>query len=158
MKAKRSNRYSVAFYCLSAICLLALALAGCAAEPAPEPEADTAAAPKLEVRTYTVEGKIVELPPTSEAGAEIRIHHQAIPNFLAAHGKEMEMGEMTMPFHLGEGLSLDALEVGDAVRFQFEVDWSRDPSDAVVSIEKLAVEMDEAEVEMGGEDHAGHEM
>jgi hypothetical protein len=85
--------------------------------------------------SYTVRGKVIELP-----GAEIEtmaIHHEAIPNFVAATGKQQPMMAMEMPFGLAEGLDLSGIEPGDIVELRFDVDFERRPPLRIVEIREL---------------------
>jgi len=115
--------------CLSAL-LLALALPaaisapGCEREapaPAPAPAAAPTASPDAgPAATYEIRGVIVELPDVKKPSSNLSIHHEAIPSF-TANGKVVGMAEMTMPFPLAPGVSLEGLAVGDVVSFTMEV-------------------------------------
>jgi Cu/Ag efflux protein CusF len=91
----------------------ALAFAGCAPK-----ETTPAAAPDR----YEVRGEIVALP--SLGSREVRVRHEAIPDFRDDGGRKVGMEAMTMPFTLAEGVSTDGFAVGDAVSFTLEVDWA----------------------------------
>jgi Cu/Ag efflux protein CusF len=58
------------------------------------------------------------LPRADSRTSELQIHHEAIDTFVNPNGT-VGMPSMIMPFPLGTGSSLDGLEVGDAVSFDF---------------------------------------
>jgi hypothetical protein len=96
---------------------------------------ETKGSGEAELASYTVRGKVIELP-----GAEIEtmaIHHEAIPNFVAATGKQQPMMAMEMPFGLAEGLDLSGIEPGDIVELRFDVDFERRPPLRIVEIREL---------------------
>jgi len=101
-----------------AFALAALTMAGCA------PKQETVARTP---ERYEVQGEIVGLP--SVGSREVMIRHEAIPGFRDDAGKVVGMAAMTMPFMLGESVSIDGFAIGDTVAFTLEVDWSskRDP-------------------------------
>lgn len=75
---------------------------------------------------YVVRGVIAALP--TDAGVagpigDLMVHHEEIPNFADAEGKVVGMGEMIMPFPLGDGVSLNGLARGDKVEITFGVTW-----------------------------------
>jgi Cu/Ag efflux protein CusF len=88
-------------------------------------------------QVYTVRGIIKSLPTEGERGSELRIHHEAIPNFVQRSGKVTGMSEMTMPFYLAEKELIKDLAVGDEVSFTLEVRWQEKPFDKITRIEKL---------------------
>ncbi len=105
--------------------ILALAALPCCAERRDDPEAD---APEREVHVYTVRGEVNALPsPTSD----LRVRHEAIPEFIGPSGTVEGMGPMIMAFWPPQGLSLEqarvddldvsGIEVGDKVTLVFEV-------------------------------------
>jgi Cu/Ag efflux protein CusF len=116
------------------------AIGGCKKDEAKDPgetEATKGAEDPGEAKlaTYTVRGKIIELP-----GAEIEtiaIHHEAIPNFVAASGKQQPMMAMEMPFGLADGLDLSGIEPGDIVEVRFDVDFDRKPPLRISEIREL---------------------
>lgn len=96
-----------------------LLVAGCGgSEPA-------ATAPAGEVVRYTTRGQIVALPSPDSPAAELQIRHEPVPDFRSG-GKVVGMRSMTMPFPIGEGVSLDGLEAGDKVEMTFETVYSPD--------------------------------
>ncbi len=68
---------------------------------------------------YTVRGQVVSLPTAND---DLMVHHEAIPEYRSAAGMGMDV--MTMPFPLGEGISLDGIEPGDIVNLTFSVDYN----------------------------------
>lgn len=128
MRLRRSSSTVPAVALAAAI----LALPGCGSgrEAAPAPAGNSA--PESAVYTYTIRGVVIELPKPD--GHEIRILHEAVPDFRAADGTVVGMNAMQMPFTLGEGVSLDGIAVGDKVRFTFEV---QDLRGRITAIERL---------------------
>lgn len=93
-------------------------LAGCKDQESPE----TSGADQGEVVRYTVRGQIAQLPEASDPKAEFRVRHEAIPEYKRTDGT-LGMNTMTMPFPLGDGVSLDGMQVGDIVELTFEVEY-----------------------------------
>ncbi len=134
---------------LIAIGAIGLAVYGCkrpATEPAPEPPTEPTP-PAAATQTYEhIRGRIAKMP--APPAQDFQIHHEAIPGFVNREGKIVGMNEMTMPFPQAEGVSLEGFAAGDAVEFDFDVDWSRSglphrltritklPEDAVLSFEQ----------------------
>lgn len=95
-----------------------------------------------------IRGEITQLPESGVPGSELKIHHEQIRDFKTKDGtisitKEgiAGMRSMTMPFPLGEGVSLDSLSVGDKVSFDFVVNWGNNrPAWEITKIEKLPAE------------------
>lgn len=87
------------------------------AAKAPAPQA--AASPDA---VYTVRGKVVEVPDPANPMKEFRVHHEAIPTFKAPDGKVVGMGEMEMPFPVGDAKLLEGIAAGDIVELTF-ADW-----------------------------------
>jgi len=94
--------------------------------------------PAAEAASYTVEGEIQRLPEEGRELREVWIRHEEIPDFVDLHGEVVGMEPMSMPFPAAEDLSLEGLEVGDRVEFEFEVDWQGDPPLRLTRIEKLS--------------------
>lgn len=99
-----------------------------------ESEAVATRASGSEISEYQLRGLIKYIAPT---GAEVEIHHEAMPEFVDRHGEKSGMMAMVMPFGLGEGLSLDGLAVGDKVEATLTVGWNRKPVLQITKIEKL---------------------
>jgi Cu/Ag efflux protein CusF len=107
------------------------ALAGCSdRQPAPVNQSGSA-------HTYTVRGQILQLPSANSVDQRMMIHHEAIPDFKDEHGKVVGMKSMIMPFPVAAGVSLDGLEVGDPIRFSFDLDWESKQPYQITKIEKL---------------------
>lgn len=73
-------------------------------------------------RDYTVRGIVDSMPNAGGSmytGGSMYIRHEAIPDYRRKGGRGME--PMTMPFPLGDGVSLDGIEEGDKVRVTFRV-------------------------------------
>lgn len=144
---------------LAAACLLAaLVASGCRPEGSAEaPEAEPAAEPD---QTYTVRGEVLAVPE-ARAERQLRVRHEAIPDFVGFDGEVVGMASMAMPFPLEQGVSLDGVEAGDAVELTFEVRWDGSPPLRIVALRPLppGTELDfetavplpgEAEVEGAG--------
>lgn len=124
------NRMSSVFV-LSFSLLAALAAAGCSpaseeAEPENEPD-----------QVYTVRAEVVGLPQGTGDAGQVRVRHEAIPDFTDAQGEVVGMASMTMPFPVAEDVDLDEIEVGDKVEMTFEVRWDGGGPLRVVELEKL---------------------
>jgi len=85
---------------------------------------------------YTVRGVITALPQQSRNG-EMRVHHEAIPDFTDRDGNVVGMRSMTMPFPLAPDVSTDGLQLGDKIRFRLEVRWNVGPTVRIASLELL---------------------
>lgn len=120
-------------HCLCAlpVAISLLLLAGCGGE---EPASD---AP--EVHEYTTRGVVVSLPRWEDAGSQLQIRHEAIPEFRDAGGEVVGMESMTMPFPAEEALLVN-IAAGDKVEFDFEVSWTGSPPLRVTRIAKLPPE------------------
>ena len=134
-------------------------IAGCSdsGEPAGPPD------------VYTVRGVIAALPDPADPFTQLKISHEAIPDFKTISGQVVGMNAMTMGFTPGPGVSLEGLAVGQKVEFVLEVHREK-AAMLVTSIEPLpedtALELaagggDEAGDEPGSaaehDDHAGHD-
>ncbi len=113
--------------------------------------ADTATVDRYE----GVRGRITAVPiEDSPTVRDLRIHHESMPNFKGKTGK-LGMNAMTMPFPLGEGVTLEDFAIGDAVQFDFEVDWEASPPYWVTAMRKLPADA-KLEFEKAA-DHSGHD-
>jgi Copper binding periplasmic protein CusF len=128
---------------------------GCAA-----PEEGTAT--KLDAKTYSVRGVVLQLP--AGPAQELQIRHEAIPDFVGMDGKVAPMAPMIMPFPTPEG-GLAGLAPGDKIRFELQVAWqakqplllrhvTKLPADTILDFTKPPVE-EEKPTEIGDADH-GH--
>ncbi|QKK07267.1 MAG: copper-binding protein [Planctomycetota bacterium] len=141
----------------STVAVVALAsLHGCN-KPAADAPAETAEATGA-AHTYTVRGQIVSVPSADKPLADLEIHHEAIPDFKNREGVVFEnpttgvrgMKSMTMAFPVGEGVSLEGIEVGDLVTFTFVTVWGENyPEYRVTEITELPAET-ELEFMSGG--------
>lgn len=105
------------------------------APPPPSPSRTPAGA-----ASYTLRGRIEQLPDPAVKGSTLQIHHEKVPTFTDQDGKVIGMNEMVMPFPPAAGLSLDGFAVGDNVEFTFEVRWDRIPFQQATRIAKLPVD------------------
>ncbi|MFU8829541.1 MAG: hypothetical protein ACNA8P_08925 [Phycisphaerales bacterium] len=71
-----------------------------------------------EVAEYTVRARVTALP-TDET--HMMAYHEAIPEFRGPRGMGMDV--MDMEFPLGEGVSMEGIEVGSIVSITFSVDY-----------------------------------
>lgn len=119
------HRRHLAFFLLPFSAILLTACGG--VEPAQEP-----------VEIYEVRGMVRQLPKAPRAGAEMRILHEALPEFRSETGEVVGMESMSMPFPVAQAELLEGLAVGDRVRFEFEVRWQGKGSPLLLTrIEKL---------------------
>lgn len=101
---------------------LLLAPIGCERQGSNQPAGQAASTQRGPAdQVYTVRGQIVALPDPAKPASQLQIHHEEIPNFVGAQGTVVGMKEMTMPFPLAPGVSLEGLAVGDKVEFTFDV-------------------------------------
>ena len=98
---------------------------------------------------YTgIRGEITQLPDPSVPGSAFKVRHEQIRDFKTMDGtisvtKEgiAGMRSMTMPFPIGQGVSIDGLNVGDKVSFDFVVNWGNDrPAWEITRVELLPAE------------------
>ena len=117
-------------------CVAACSLCSCE-KPAPPPSSAGPASPApLPVQTYTVKGKVAQLPDPAVKGSMFQVAHEDIPTFVRKDGT-LGMNAMTMPFPPAAGLSLQGLAVGDEIELTFEVRWDRIPPQQAVAVRKL---------------------
>ena len=91
--------------------------------------------------TYSVRGRIIELPEPGKPQREFKVHHEAIDGFVGADGKVVGMSAMTMAFPPGPGVTLSGLAIGDIVSLTFDVRRSNGRFDwHATRIEKLAAD------------------
>lgn len=96
------------------VAALALATAACD-ESCSVPKSPAAVRPAPDA-TYTVRGRVEALPIPGKPQTEFIVHHEPIPDFKGFDGTT-GMPEMSMPFPLAAGLSIDGLSVGDPIEF-----------------------------------------
>lgn len=125
-----------------------VSLLGCGEQPAND---NTAIDFNDSAQTYRVRGVIVQTPSKGPPPRDLKIHHEHIPDFIGANGKVYVnkhgvpgMAAMVMPFpEIAEGVSLEGLEQGDKIAFEFKVNWvdtpggGRSPRWLVSAIEPL---------------------
>lgn len=95
--------------------------------------------------TYTVRGQVLEVP--RQAGGELTVHHEAVPDFRDRQGKPSSMDSMAMPFSVAREVSLAAVAPGDKVELTFEVRWEGAPTLQVVKLTELP---ESTQLELGG--------
>lgn len=106
------------------------------AQAAPLP-ASPSGTPNSTTKTYTIRGRIEQLPDPAVKGSMLQIHHERIEDWVNSKGEVKGMNSMVMPFPPIQGVSLDGLAIGDLVEFKAEFDYSRLPPQRTVSITKL---------------------
>ncbi len=111
---------------LSFLLLLAsLLLCACKDRTPPLPPPD---------QTYTLRAVVTALPnPPKQA---LRLHHEAIPNFVGHDGKVEAMDEMEMEFPFLSA-KLDGIAVNDKVEAVMEIRWKAKEVFLLTSIRKL---------------------
>ncbi len=71
----------------------------------------------------------------------LRLHHEAIPNFVGHDGKVEAMDEMEMEFpFLSPGAKLDGIAAGDKVEAVMEIRWKAKEVFLLTKISKLAAD------------------
>ena len=87
-------------------------------------------------QTYTLRAVVTALPnPPKQA---LRLHHEAIPNFVGHDGKVEAMDEMEMEFpFLAPEAKLDGIAVSDKVEAVMEIRWKAKEVFLLTSIRKL---------------------
>lgn len=74
---------------------------------------------------YTTQGRVAMKKTPDSPASEFQIFHESIPNFVNGEGEVVGMNAHQMPFpRVAEGIDIDALEVGQPVRFTFDVTWN----------------------------------
>ena len=111
--------------CAAATSLLAALVLSACAKSDDAPETPTS---QYTTHVYTVRGEIDALPT---ATTDLRVHHEAIPEFIGPKGTVVGMGPMIMAFWPPQGLALDEARIqsldlaglapGDTVELTFEV-------------------------------------
>jgi hypothetical protein len=88
--------------------------------------------------SYTTQGRVVMVKDPKSPASTLKIHHEAIPNFVDGQGQVVGMHSHPMDFpRAAEGIDIDALEVGQAVRFTFDVYWQPETRWVITDLERL---------------------
>lgn len=142
---------------LPAVLALALGTLAACSPPGTSPQGgqETSATDQV----YTARGEVKSVPDGSGgAGNHLRIHHEALPDFVGYDGEVVGMASMTMPFPAADDVEIGDLEVGDKIEFTFEMDWDGSPAYQIVEIRRLPpdTELDfgQEESEQPGEEHS----
>jgi Cu/Ag efflux protein CusF len=130
-----TQRIRCEVFSFAGACFISTAILSCSERSPEKPSTGSDVTPSAEAAdaSYIVNGVIESLPRPGKPGSQLIIHHEEIPDFVGKSGSK-GMKEMSMPFPLGAGVSLDGLSVGDKVRFDFSVDWSKSPAYWITSI------------------------
>jgi len=73
---------------------------------------------------YTTQGRVAMVEDPKSPANTFKIHHEAIPNFVNGQGEVVGMNSHPMDFpRVAEGIEIDSLQVGQPVRFTFDVTW-----------------------------------
>ena len=107
-------------------------LVACGPSDPPADEGSVAGA-----RVYQVRGVIQSLPDPATGVGQLRIRHEAIPDFVGAGGEVEGMASMTMPFPVAAEADLTGFAAGDLVRFDLRIEWEAARPVAVTAIERL---------------------
>lgn len=124
---------------VSALRAITIACAVCVALPACSKKSESSTSPAIKVAEYTLRGRIATVPEPGKPAGGLQIHHEPIPEFKSNFNALPDgMAEMTMPFPLAEGVSLEAFKPRDAVEFTFAVDYDAS-SGAVISYRVIRI-------------------
>ncbi|UYV12202.1 MAG: hypothetical protein NCW75_12990 [Phycisphaera sp.] len=88
---------------------------------------------------YTTQGRVYSVVTPESPASEFKIHHEAIPNFVNGQGEVVGMNSHPMSFpRVAEGIDVQPLEVGQPVRFTFDVTWGESsPTWVITELELL---------------------
>lgn len=87
--------------------------------------------------TYKVRGFVVSVAPDSQGKKQIKLRHEAIPQFFDAQGNSKPMHAMTMSFPVDEQIRIDDLQKGEEVEVTYEVRWKSSPRETISSLTRL---------------------
>lgn len=88
-------------------------------------------------QSYTVR---CEIKAVSVENKELQLHHEAIPDFTNAKGKQTGMMAMVMPFHVTDAVDITTLAAGDKVEIIFGTHWKKKPTLRITKLTKLPPE------------------
>lgn len=86
------------------------------------------------VFTYQVTGTVRAMPGNGRAPNELLVKHDPIPQYRDRGGNIVGMKAMTMPFYLAEGVSLEGIELGDAVEMKVQQQLKPTFSEKVIEV------------------------
>lgn len=87
---------------------------------------------------YTTQGRVYSVVTPDSPASEFKIYHEAIPNFVNGQGEVEGMTSHPMSFpRAAEGIDIESLEVGQAVRFTFDVTWEPTAKWVITELELL---------------------
>ena len=89
------------------------------------------------VQSYTVRGEVVAVPGGGGPTDQLRIRHEAIPDFVGIDGDVVGMSSMTMPFPTADSVDVASLAPGDKVELTLEVRWQGSPPYQISQLHKL---------------------
>ena len=90
------------------------------------------------IDVYQVRGVVTALPNPENMGADLRVHHEAIPEFIGYDGTAQPMPEMDMAFPAPAGVVPIDLSVGDKVAIQLEVNRGKNRGYRATRVRPLA--------------------
>jgi Cu/Ag efflux protein CusF len=123
--------------CAMSFMVAGLWLGGCDRSPPAGGTAATQATLAAPDQTYTVRGRIVDLPDAVRPASSFQVRHEAIDDFMNAEGHVVGMDAMVMPFTPARELSLEGFAPGDVVELVFEVRWKTLPRSRVTELRRL---------------------
>jgi len=118
------------------------------------------------VQSYTVRGEVVAVPGGGGPTDQLRIHHEAVPDFVGIDGDVVGMSAMTMPFPTADSVDVASLAPGDKVEFTLDVRWEGTPGYQISQLRKLPpdtqlelnkVDSDHDDMGSGDMEHSGGE-
>ncbi|MCB9800263.1 MAG: copper-binding protein [Candidatus Omnitrophica bacterium] len=106
------------------VCVLAPFLFSSCAKPAETPH-------------YSVRAVVAEINLNEGQNGQLKLLHEAIPDFRNAAGNIVGMQSMIMKFDLSPEVSAGELALKDKVAIQFDVNWYKNPRLVITQLEKL---------------------
>ncbi len=87
---------------------------------------------------YTTQGRVAMVRTPDSPASTLKIHHESIPNFVDGQGNVVGMQSHPMDFpRAADGIDIESLEVGQAVRFTFDVTWQPTAKWVITELELL---------------------
>ena len=89
------------------------------------------------VFTYQVTGTVRAMPGNGRAPNELLVKHDPIPQYRDRAGNIVGMKAMTMPFYIAEGVSLEGIELGDAIEMKVQQQLKPTFSEKVIEVRTI---------------------